>query len=85
MAEIDTAISKLDAEIALLGFPKEETVEWWVLRAKVTGASLLRAMQAKGLTTLEADQFRRGVRVGMMKLDVVDVIEMAAPAVQMAP
>lgn len=84
MSEIDTAITQLDAEVAAIGFPKEDTVEWWILRAKSTGASLLRAMQQRSLTNLEADQFRRGVRIGMMKSDTPDVIEVAIAADQAA-
>lgn len=80
MSEIDTAIAKLDAEIAALGFPAENTAEWWTLRAKSTGVSLLRAIQAKSLTTLEADQFRKGVRIAIMKSPTQDVIEVAKAA-----
>lgn len=81
VSELDIAITQLDMEVSSFGFPKEDTVEWWLLRAKATGLSLLRAMQAKGLTSLEADTFRKGVRVGMMKSDVAYVIEVAQVAV----
>lgn len=84
MTELDTALTSLNAEIDAIGFPAENTAEWWTLRAKSTGASLLRAIQQKGLTTLEADQFRRGVRIGFMKSDVADVIEVAAIADRVA-
>lgn len=80
VTELDTAIVRLNAEIDTLGFPSENTAEWWTLRAKSTGASLLRAIQQKGLTTLEADQFRRGIRISFMKSDVADVIEVAQAA-----
>ena len=84
MAELDTALVNLDADISTLGFPKEDTVEWWRLRALSTGASLLRTIQSRNLTAVQADTFRKGVRVGMMRSDTADVIEVAQAAEQAA-
>lgn len=78
--ELDQAITTLDGEIGALGFPKEDTIAWWRLRALSTGLSLLRTMQQRNLTNIEADRFRKGVRSGLMKTDTPDVIEMAAVA-----
>lgn len=67
MTDLDSAILLLEGELDKLGLPKKDTVDWWVLRAKSTGLTLLRTMRAKNLFEPEAAEvFRRGLRMELV-------------------
>lgn len=61
---IESAMALLDAEIQKLGSPPVSTSLWFVLRAKSTGLSLLRAMKRDGVDEdpAAAEAFRKNVR-----------------------
>lgn len=63
--ELDKAIEQCQADVDILLTPKEDTVEWWLLRARSTGLSLLKTMQQQGFTPLQADTFRKVIRTNI--------------------
>lgn len=68
---LDLAIIQLTNELEVLQTPAAGTTAWWVLRAKSTGLSLLRAMKAQGLEddlTL-ADAYRKDIRSQLIAKD----------------
>lgn len=67
---IDSAIALLEFEISKLGKPDAHTSLWFVLRAKSTGLSLLRAMKQAGVADdpLTAEAFRKEVRESLMDM-----------------
>lgn len=78
---LERAIAALEIEVSLLtdqasktptGGIVDGTTDWWMLRAKTTGLSLLRTFLAQGLTDpKEADDFRKNVRALLTKADPV--------------
>lgn len=65
---LDDAIAVMEGEITALGTPREDTREWWLLRARSTGLSMLKMFKLNGVTTVQAEVMRRGVRRSFMKL-----------------
>lgn len=78
-SSLERAIASLELEVSLLtdqaaktptGGIVEGSTDWWLLRAKTTGLSLLRTFLAQGLTDpKEADDFRKNVRTLLTKAD----------------
>lgn len=65
MDNLNKAIVLLEREVDTLldTAPDATTVDWWTLRGKSTGLTLLRSMRAEGLTEpSEAEAFRRSLR-----------------------
>lgn len=64
----DLAVIQLQAEIDALGIPKPEETNWWLLRAKSTGMSLLKAIQANDLQQdpIQSENFRKAARADLV-------------------
>lgn len=68
MTELDAAITQLQAEVDGIGFPGTGTTLWWMLRARSQGLSLLKAIQAKGISDpVVAEAFRKETRLELQK------------------
>ena len=71
--QLDGAIALLEEEISALGTPaspasgENASSTWWLLRAKSTGLSLLKALRQKGLTDpVAADSYRKDLRIKLV-------------------
>lgn len=81
---IEDAIAVLEVEVAGLQGSKEDTREWWLLRARATGLSLLRKIKQERLTLVQAEVFRKGVRKGLMQASGDDPIPVPEARVEEA-
>ena len=59
---IERAIKNLEEEVGNLKTPEEGTREWWLLRAKSLGLSLLRSCHKQEFSTVQAEEFRKDFR-----------------------
>ena len=68
MSNIDIAIAFLEQDITQLGDVKEGEVNWFILRAKSTGLSLLKAARQQRLDSdyKRLEEFRRDVRAKLV-------------------
>ena len=69
---IKSAIQLLQEEMDALGTPKEDTREWWILRARALGLSLLKAIELGGLTTIQAEAFRKVLKKELTRPNVAE-------------
>lgn len=67
---LGTAIMLLEGEVAALGSPPENTPNWYLLRGKSTGLSLLKALMQQGLfvSPTAVEDFRKDLRIQLTKL-----------------
>lgn len=72
--QLDSAIAMLEEEVSLLGTPaspangEAASSVWWMLRAKSTGLSLLKALRAKGIIDpVMAENYRKDLRVRLVQ------------------
>ena len=64
MTNLEEAIAQLEAEVEATGTPYVGSILWWVLRARSQGLSLLKALQAKGISDpVVAENFRKKTRL----------------------
>ena len=71
--QLDSAIALLEEEISILGTPRspvngeDASSTWWLLRAKSTGLSLLKALRSKGiLDPVAAENYRKDLRIKLV-------------------
>lgn len=85
MTNLDIAITSLEQELEALNLPKEGTVDWFTVRAKALGLSLLKAARLSqlGEDLPRFDAFRKDIRLRIVasNLTVVD----PAPAPEPVP
>lgn len=63
LAAIDTLVAAVDA--GMTAKPKEGTTAWWLLRCNSTSLSMLRAIKARELSIVQAEEFRKRLRLYM--------------------
>jgi hypothetical protein len=76
VTNLEQAISTLEAELTELGWGtnvEEGTADWWLLRGKATGLSLLRQFTARDLINpKDADKHRKKALKAMKLMEIVE-------------